>query len=249
MENPFPGMNPFIEGYKWPPFHVNMIIKMQDALISQLPEGYFIEPETTLYVEETEVEFRPDISIVEDATTPYGSTGGAAVLTPPTKRKVIEEIKVRSLHVIDAKSKRLVTSVKLLSPTNKKGDGLRTYRQKRQHLITEGVNLVEIDLLRGGQRADKRTKSTSPYLIQVFNASNREILEWSVGLLDSLPTVPVPLLYSHAPLVLDLQAAFNTTFRFSSLPNLLSYNLTELKPRIEDPTELAALENYLEEAS
>jgi hypothetical protein len=49
---------------------------------------------------------------------------------------------------------RLVTTIEVLSPTNKRPNspGWDLYLRKRQSLMLGGVNLIEIDLLRGGQR-------------------------------------------------------------------------------------------------
>lgn len=249
MKNPFPGMNPFIEGYKWPPFHVSMIVYMQEALIKQLPEGYFLEAETTLYVEgsglDERLKFRPDISVVKEPASPYGSGGQVATLTPPTQRRKKLKTKVRSLQVFDLKTRELVTSIELLSPSNKRGEGLESYRKKRRGILETDVNLVEIDLLRSGQRADTTTTSTSPYLMQVYDAFREEILEWSVGLFDTLPTLPVPLRSDIPPLVLNLQSVFDRTYRLSSLPHSLSYTLSDLHPPVEDKVKREKLMAYL----
>src|SRR3712207_9248145 len=50
--------------------------------------------------------------------------------------------------------RRLVTCIEVLSPSNKRPGtpGWDLYLRKRQSLMLGGVHLVEIDLLRGGQR-------------------------------------------------------------------------------------------------
>lgn len=251
MKNPFPGMNPFIEGYKWSSFHVSMIVYMQEALIEQLPEGYFLEAETTLYVDDSDLEksptFRPDVSLLKDGEDSYSDGGQAATLTPPTNRRKKERIKVRSLQILNADNRELVTSIELLSPANKKGDGLKQYRKKRQHMLDASVNLVEIDLLRGGYRADTGATSSGPYLVQVFDGYQEEILEWSVGLFETLPTIPVPLRAEVKPLVLSLQTVFERTFTLSTLPRSLSTNIADLRPPIEDEGDLKVLKSYLAE--
>src|SRR5439155_20452495 len=61
------------------------------------------------------------------------------------------------------RSNELVTVIEVLSPTNKLpgSDGSREYAHKRERLLESHVNLVEIDLLRGGQRIDRSEEHTS----------------------------------------------------------------------------------------
>src|SRR5262249_3912993 len=66
--------------------------------------------------------------------------------------------------------RRLVTSIEVLSPSNKKkgSEGWNQYLRKRQALLLGKANLVEIDLLRGGSRLpmlDPRPES--PYSLLV----------------------------------------------------------------------------------
>jgi len=252
MSNPFPGMNPFIEGYKWSPLHGSMIYKMQDALIEQLPEGYFLESETTLYVDsgglnET-THIVPDIHILEDPAGDYGASG-KATLTPPSERRSYPVAKVRSLKILDANDRELITSIELLSPANKTGKGLKQYRTKRENIIQAQVNLVEIDLLRGGEKVDFYSNSDPDYLVQVTDQFKDEVLAWHIDIFDKLPTVPVPLLPEDAPLILDLQAVFNRTFKSTTLPRALTYEMSELHPPLKDPGKIERMKSFLTEES
>lgn len=230
-----------------------MIVYMQEALIEQLPEGYFLEAETTLYVDDSELDervpIRPDISVIKDNDDSFDTSGRTTTLTPPTKRRTKQKIKVRSLQILNTENRELVTSIELLSPANKRGDGLQQYRKKRQRMLEANVNLVEIDLLRGGHRADTSTTSSSPYLVQVFDGYGEELLEWSVGMFDTLPTIPVPLRAEVKPLVLNLQSVFERTFTMSTLSRSLSNNVADLRPPIEDEADLKVLNDYLEKAA
>jgi len=131
-------------GFKWSPLHGSMIYKIQDALIEQLPEGYFLESETTLYVDQSlgnEIShILPDIHVVEDPTSDYGASG-ASTLTPPTTRRSSPMIKVRSLRIIDADDRGLVTSLELSSSANNTGAGLDQYRNKREKYYLPTVTL------------------------------------------------------------------------------------------------------------
>jgi len=248
MKNPFPGMNPFIEGYKWSPLHGSMITYVQEALVEQLPEGYFLESEITLYVDaggSNETTYIvPDVYIVEDPANDYG-TSGTITLTPPTKRRSYPMAKVRSLRILDAKNRGLVTSIELLSPANKTGSGLKKYRAKREKVLLAQVNLVEIDLLRDGKRVDFHTTSDTDYLVQVTDQAKDEVQEWHVDIFDKLPTVPIPLLPEDEPLKLDLQAVFDRTFKMTTLPRALTYELSELAPPLKDAKKIERMESFL----
>ncbi len=65
---------------------------------------------------------------------------------------------------------RLVTSIEVLSPSNKRQDtpGWAQYLRKRQAHLAGQANLVEIDLLRGGQRMPMADDwPDSPYYLLV----------------------------------------------------------------------------------
>src|SRR5205823_14314623 len=57
------------------------------------------------------------------------------------------------IRIHDAHDRRVVTVIEVLSPSNKRGGPDRTaYLAKRNEYLGGKLNLVEIDLLRGGQR-------------------------------------------------------------------------------------------------
>ena len=66
----------------------------------------------------------------------------------------IEPVTESYVEIVDVKSgHRVVTAIEVLSPTNKRpAEGQRLYLKKRDDLKLAGVNTVEIDLLRGGER-------------------------------------------------------------------------------------------------
>ena len=75
-----------------------------------------------------------------------------------------------------------MTVVEVLSPTNKiPGEGQELYLQKQRQLLRTDVNLVEIDLLRGGERVlvipprQLRLEHQTPYHICVRRAATPRI--------------------------------------------------------------------------
>ncbi len=68
-------------------------------------------------------------------------------------RTYLEEVKERYLEVRETKTDAVITVIEILSPKNKrKGKGRSVYEQKRHSILGSMSNLVEIDLLRAGDR-------------------------------------------------------------------------------------------------
>jgi hypothetical protein len=121
------------------------------------------------------------------------------------------------------KKRRLITAVELLSPTNKaKGSlGRSIYIEKQQEIVKHSeVNLVEIDLLRGGEhstavplKALRNAVGNPDYhvCIHKFDDPQRYFL-YAIGLEEKLPEIEVPLLPGDGAIRLDLQALFNRTY-------------------------------------
>jgi hypothetical protein len=132
-------------------------------------------------------------------------------------------VTLRAVHIYESDTKTLVTSIEVLSPVNKIGEGLREYRQKRSRLLHSDVHLVEIDLLRRGERpgrelAEPPLDTDYVVLVNRNRDSNRRISDiWPIELNEALPTIPIPLLPPDADAVLDLAAvvaAIYSTFHY-----------------------------------
>jgi hypothetical protein len=103
---------------------------------------------------------------------------GVAVAEPETEATgltlrafIAEEYREGFIEIYtDAPERHLVTCIEVLSPSNKrKGSlGWEQYLRKRQGLLLGAANLVEIDLLRGGQRMPMLDPwPNSPYTLLV----------------------------------------------------------------------------------
>jgi hypothetical protein len=104
---------------------------------------------------------------------------------------------------------RLVTCIEALSPSNKRPGtmGWDLYQRKRQSLLLGNVNLVEIDLLRGGQRMPMLDPwPDSPYVLMVARAKKPQLCQaWPTHFRRPLPTIPVPLAKPDPAIPLSLQ--------------------------------------------
>jgi hypothetical protein len=120
------------------------------------------------------------------------------------------QTKLRTVRVHLTTNKALVTAIELLSPVNKRGEGLQRYQQKRERLLHSTVHLVELDLLRGGRRPgwevdDPPLETDYVCLVNRAGYGEARISEiWPVALNDTLPTIPIPLLADDPDVLLEL---------------------------------------------
>jgi hypothetical protein len=205
-------MDPYIEACGlWEDFHGALIYEIKSVLAQVVPERYLVRSGERSYVVLVEQEgkkthpFLPDVSL----TTPRGRRkptrkGGGTLVEPAdenepvTMRAFIEEEHRESFIEIYevAPEQRLVTTVEVLSPSNKRPGtpGWDLYQRKRQSLLLGKVSLVEIDLLRGGQPMAMEPRPTSDYHVLVSPEWLRpQAALYSFSTRDPLPTIPVPL--------------------------------------------------------
>lgn len=227
MSNPFPGMDPYLEGPLWNVVHRNLIDELARQLMTKLPDRYLALTEERVVLttvdssewSESQVRF-PDVGIFHDAGTALGhgttAAAGATESSPLLLDAVMPETwTLPFVEIRDAASRELVASIEVLSPTNKRGEGLAQYRERRRELLSCPAHFIEIDLLRSGERFPVTTPLPSvPYFVFVSRASRRPRVEtWPIALDQPLPTIPVPLLNSDEDVMLDLQAALQTIYR------------------------------------
>jgi len=239
MPSPFPGMDPWLEGEEvFPNLHERLAVYLQDALNAALPPGYVATTKNRVWVD-AEVRREPDVGVFgRDRTPPAGGGLVAATLTgagllaapaPPLADPVEEPY----LEIRSHGGRRLVTAVEVLSRSNKRpGDGGRTaYLQKQYEYRAAGVNVVEIDLLRGGLPttafpADRRPAAgTFDYHVSVLvPGADPACFLAPVRLADRLPVVPVPLDPDVPPVPTDLQAVFDRCYDGGRYPELVRYD-------------------------
>ncbi len=228
MPSPFPGMDPYLE-QSWRAVHARLIVYTGDQLQAQLPPGMRVEVEERVYVESTlgaERTYRPDVHVVESrrptAAVQPASPAAAAVAEPLVIEMPLEETSERFIDIIDtASGGRVITTIELLSPSIKRsGDGQEKYRQKQRDALHNPVNLVEIDLVRAGQRALMVPSESIPpshrttYQVCIRRGRRPSAAEvYRVPLRDRLPILPVPLRVEDPDVSLDLQAIVDLCYR------------------------------------
>ncbi len=222
MPSPFPGMDPFLENPAfWPDFHSRFVNIWCEAIAEQLPGDYEASIGERVYLVENDPDLRrlvlPDVAISHGEATPFPSSPSASVATlePVTIPLVIPEGPRQAyIEILHQPDRSLVAVMELLSPTNKSSFGRMEYLTKRNAILYQNVHLVELDMLRGGQRPPLQ-KPWPPgdcwYLVSRYEERlNAQIYSWPIR--SALPTVPVPLRAPDRDIFIDLAGVFTTAY-------------------------------------
>lgn len=229
--NPFPGMNPWLQTI-WSDSHTSLVTYARDQIQPQLPADLRAVAQEAANIgtgppEHRKVRIGPDVAVTEQ-DLPHGGGGTATlaaarpatgIITLPLTLPVAPVApNPRWLEIHEVETERLVTVIEVLSPSNKRpGADRMGYLEKQQRLVTRGINLVEIDLVRGGRSVSRISDEVLPedhrtdYRTSVYPARNAEMADfYRIPLREPLPTLLVPLRPTDGPGVrLDLQAAID----------------------------------------
>jgi hypothetical protein len=242
MENPFPGMNPYMER-RWGDAHHRLITYACDQLQLRLPEGLHAWIEERVFVDQPDEPARRkivrDFAVSEHQviTMPYGSAGvrdegGVAVAEPLVVQIADEPVRQGFIEIVDpTDGNRVVTVIEFLSPANKKpGEGQTLYLEKQANCKSAGVNLVEVDLLRSGTRVLTAHESQippshrTPYRACVWRARSPLTAEvYGFSLRHPLPAIKVPLRKSDQDVLLELQPLVDQIHRNGAY-RIMNYN-------------------------
>jgi len=244
MKSPFPGMDPYIEDRGlWSDFHTKLIGEIERALAPLLPDSYFVQSGERNYVVlagtngNDERPFYPDVGVATATQQEHGLelkagialAEPAAEIGPVTMRAFVDEHFRENFIEIYATDPelRLVTCIEVLSPSNKRRgtEGWEQYLRKRNALLLGGGSLVEIDLLRGGQRMPMVERwPDGPYYVLVGRQSNVPYCRvWAIQLHQTLPDIPVPLASPDPDVPLVLQSLFETVYERSRYSRRIDY--------------------------
>lgn len=241
MPSPFPGMDPYIEGWIWGDFHLSFITALRAQLNANLPKRYVANTELYIWREDPADKDRmsivgPDAYVADRfGSQSFEPVAGIATLTPPVTTVLTRrERKHRYLRVVDSQDRRVVTVIEVLSPANKTASSMGdAYRLKREEYIAGGLNLVEIDLLRAGVRPPLGDPSppVTEYYALVNRAADRPRLGiWPFSVREGLPRVPVPIDDGVPDLVLDLRPALDRVYDEGRYGDQLDYSVSPPVP-------------------
>lgn len=249
MPSPFPGIDPYLEGYLWVDVHNALANKIRQQLAPKIQPVYTVRLEIYL-VQDTAPESEigilyPDVEVLrqklgmgEPMRSPLPKKVGNLLVTPaPLTLPLMTPVEVRitSVEIRDTASNMLVTSIEILSPVNKREPGITPYRQKRQRLYNAKVHFIEIDLLRRGTRAFEHPRlPAAPYLVTLTRAQAKEVEVWPIALQEPLPIIPVPLRPPDLDVPLDLASALRDIYDEAFYNLSIDYREIPPKPILAD---------------
>ncbi len=244
MHSPFPGMDPYLEKASlWTGFHNGLAYEIQGQINALIQPNYFAALEPFISSEKVSVgiggrppqrDMRPDVGVWQAATP----AGGVAVaespprinLTPSVESRVAFEVETRLFRVTihHTATEELVSVIEILSPANKQPSHkmYHTYLDKRRDILNSNINLLEIDLLRGGTRPplDAPVPAAS-YYIMLSRVTTRPIVNvWPIQLSDPLPVVPIPLREPDPDAPLDVGQAVRDVYTRSGYRVRINYD-------------------------
>jgi hypothetical protein len=219
-------MDPYLQ-QAWRDVHQRLITYSADQLQRQLPRDLRarIEERIVLQAPGEARGVYPDVWVIRrPALRVREGTAAAAVADAPAEPIILsrqDEAAVETyLQIVEAGSGgRVITTLEFLSPSNKTLPGLEEFRRKQDDLIRGGVNLVEVDLVRGGGHAltvplhllpeEARTQ----YLACVYRiASPLRYEVYPLRLREPLPAIRVPLRETDEDVYLGLQTLVNLCY-------------------------------------
>ncbi len=221
MPSPFPGFDPYLEDPAfWSDFHATFINYWREAIAEALPPHYEAGIADRVYLIEHEPDSRklafPDVSVtVADGSEWQTKTSAVATLDPVTiPLTILEGPRESYIEILHRPDRTLVTSLELLSPSNKQQPGRTEYLAKRNALLYQPVHLVELDFLRGGQRlplAKPLPAGDGYYLVSRYEQRpDCQVYAWPLP--HPLPTLPVPLREPDADIMVSLSDVFKTAY-------------------------------------
>lgn len=232
-DNPFPGMNPFLQAF-WPDMRTKLVTYIADAIAEQLPPGLKARSEEHVTLasqdESPGKAYRAAVAVVDSwkqGIAPqwqpeHDTETGDLVATEPVYCIVDEEME-RWIKIYDPNG-HVITVIEVLSPVNK-DSGREKYWAKRQSYLSAGVSVVEIDLLRGGYHVVNVPRymlrdQTVLYLTCVTRATNPARKEYyPTPLASPLPNIRIPLRPQDRDAVLALQPLVDRCYRMGGYWN------------------------------
>ena len=259
MSSPFPGMDPYLENPEiFPDFHDSFITYLRETLQPSLPPPYYAALGRRVWIAASRRSRGPDVHVLRKGVERKAPSIGASTLAVVGERvsrrfavKVVSdeyrEPFVEIYASIDG-TRRLVTSIEVLSLSNKTSgeQGRELYPRKQKELLGSQVNLVEIDLLRGGEHATAVPIDAAldecgdfDYHVCVHAYDEAEVFQvYPMRLEEPLATLEIPLMPEDSPVLLDLQAVFDRCYDAGPYAREIDYGAVSVVPPLH-PEQLA----------
>jgi len=242
-------MDPYIEACGlWEDFHDSLIAEVKRVLADRVPDRYAVRSGERSYVvlvakeerDRKEHMTQADVAMTASPSSAFDGTSSSATAVaekvdadqePVTMRALVEmELREPFIEIRELNPERqLVTTIEVLSPSNKRPETLGWYRyvrKRRAHMEGSVANLVEIDLLRGGKRMPMWDEwPASPYYLLVARKQRSpECQVWPAHFVLPLPEIPVPLAAPDPDLSLPLLPLIDAIYERSRYERDIDYH-------------------------
>ncbi len=147
-------------------------------------------------------------------------------------------LRLYTVEIHATETLELVTAIEILSPANKKrgAQAFDDYLRKRRDLFRSSAHVIEIDLVRTGERPPLADPvPPAPYYVTLSRAHRRPHVEvWPIQLWDKLPVAPVPLREPDPDAALDLGAMVAAVYEHGGYDMLIDYTRQPPAPKLSE---------------
>lgn len=249
MPSPFPGMDPYLESPDlWSDVHTTLITYLRAHVNELLPKGYVARVDRHVWIDESEHEppmplGKPDIFVAEGQNRETDTKVAFGMEAPTMATLPLLEAKGKAfMKILDAKSRRVITVVELLSPANKSsGRDRDAYLAKREEYFRSGTNLVEMDFLRSGHRPpiEGNLPKAAYYIVVSRSADYPKAGVWPLSIRDPLPTIPIPLESKTEPIFLPIRPSLDRAYEEGRFAEDIDYSQPPQPPLSESDAKWA----------
>lgn len=243
-------MDPYLEHPSiWPDVHNSLIAAIRDVLSHKLSPKYYVRLEQrayTLTIDESLLVGRPDVAILTShpehphTVLPLGDVDVLEVTLP-----TVDEVTETYLEIHDTQTRTIVTVIELLSPTNKLSDeGRKIYLKKRYRVLASQTHLVEIDLLRAGEKMPLTKDVPSDYRILIAREEHGRLFPFSLR--KKIPPFNLPLLPGDPQPVVELNDILHDVYARARYDLGLDYDQPPAPPLNE--SDIAWAKELIEKA-
>lgn len=259
-------MDPYLEDF-WPEVHQSLVIYARDQLRSVLPVGLRARPEHRVFtLDEAEVLNLPAKAYAGTAGTGHDTSdriaawGGLSssdnhdLSTPVAIEISSDPITQTYLEIRDEEANsKVITAIAFIAPAHKlTSEGRDLYLARQREYRAKGVNLVEIDLTRKGDRyhlvvprpIPARIRSSAVYLATVWRALEPTRASiYAIPLSQRLPVIAIPVRQGEDDVPLQLQPLLELAYENGDYQRAINYRKTP-EPALA-PTDAAWVDGWL----
>ena len=241
MPSPFPGMDPYLERPDiFPDLHGSLIILLKQELQHLLPESYYASSSQRIWIDASERHIETDVDVVRIPRPEREQQGSWSPTESPSMPIVIEVSQTEwvenylEISTQSSEGRRLVTSIEVLSPSNKtKGSrGRELYLRKQREILGSQTHLVEFDLLRTGLHTTAIPEESLRQKVPQFDYHccihhfdrPAEYSVYPVLIERPLPPVHIPLLPDDGAVEVAFQEVFDRAYDTGPYRKQISYD-------------------------